>query len=134
MSDAPLTLSLAGLTPLEAAELAAALAKAGCAPESGLRTTPEHGAVGGARKGEPFTMLAVVAVSQMALTGVAIYLAKKRSSSRRWAKLTRSSPNGEVLTFEVEIESHDEEAIKAELIEKIGALKIPLPDAGTGAG
>ncbi len=133
MSKAPLTVALSGLTPLEAAELRSALAKAGCDPDSGLEVTQEQGAVGGAKKGEPFTILAIVAISQVALSGLAIYLAKSRSGSRRKMKLSYSSPSGELLTFELEIEAHQEDAIRAEVMEKIAKLKIPMPDAGTGS-
>ena len=132
MSDAPLTLALSGLTPLEAAELRSALAKAGGDPDSGLKITQEQGAVGGAKKGEPFTILAIVSLSHLALTGLAIYFAKSRSGSRRKMKLSYSSPSGELLTFELDIEAHHEDAIRAEVMEKIAKLKIPMPDLGTG--
>jgi hypothetical protein len=133
MSDAALTLALSGLTPLEASELKSALTKAGCDPDSGLQTRQEQGAVTGAKKGEPFTILAIVSISQLALSGLAIYLAKSRSRSRRKLKLSYSSPSGELLTFELEIEAHHEDAIRAEVMEKIAKLKIPMPELGTGA-
>jgi len=133
MSDAALTLALSGLTPLEASELKSALAKAGCDPDSGLKTSQERGAVAGAKKGEPFTIMAIVAVSNVALNGLAIYLAKSRSASRRKMKLSYSSPSGELLDFELEIEAHHEDAIRAEVMDKIAKLKIPMPDLGTGS-
>lgn len=133
MSNAPLTLALSGLTSLQAAELKSALAKAGGDPDSDLQVIQEQGAVGGAKKGEPFTILAVLALSQVALSGLAMYLAKSRGGSRRKVTLTYSSPSGERLTYELEVEAHHEDAIRAEVMEKIAELKIPVPDLGTGA-
>ena len=124
------TIGISGLTPLEAEELRAALVQAG--GKSGeLDVKPEAGEVGGARKGEPFTMFAAIVVSQLALTALTIYLAKRRATARKKETLFITLPDGTRIEHQVEAESTEAE-IKADLMGKIGELKIPLPP-GTGA-
>lgn len=122
-SDA--TVSLSGLTPLEVAELKAALVEVGCDPATTLQTSKVTGGVSGAKKGEPATMLAIVVVGQLAMTGLSLYLARGGERSRRVEKLVFQDAEGRRLEHTIEITSSKAEAINADLMQQVAKLKMP---------
>jgi len=119
------TIALHGLTPLEAEELKTELEKAGCELAATVQVAREPDEVGGSKKGEPFTMFAVIVVSQLALTALALYLAKGRSRVHKTERITIKRLNGETITHEIEIAADKEDAIRADLMSKIGQMRIP---------
>jgi hypothetical protein len=123
------TIELAELNHLEADELESDLRAAGLAPASGLEIRRVDGGLDGraGAHGEPFTLLAIMALGQVALTGLAVYLAKGRQNSKQKIRLRHRKPDGEELEFELEVDVSSEEAIRADLMKQIGALHIPLP-------
>ncbi len=131
MSNVSVTIALQGLSPLEVKELQQALASAG-AEASTVRTASEDSETGASKHYEPFTMLAVIAVSQVALTGLAIYLAKGRSRSTTRERLVIRLLDGTTISHEVETENASEQQISEELMRKLAELKVPIPRT-TGA-
>lgn len=131
MAMGSIKLTLSGLTPLEVEDLRAALAQAGGDPAS-LQATKVRGEVAGARKGEPFTIMVVLAVSQIAITGLALYLAKGRSRTQAKQKIRITTPDGGEVEYELEIASDREEAIRADLMEQVEKLRIPTPSGLAG--
>lgn len=130
MSDEEVTVSLSGLTALEVAELRSALTEAGADPAVVLTATKERSDVAGPRKGEPATILVVIAAGQLAITGLALYLAKGRARTRSKEKILIVGRHGERLEYERDIATDKQEAIKADLMEQVSKMKIPTPGKG----
>jgi hypothetical protein len=127
MQDESVTIVLQGLTPLDADELGTDVQRAGGDPDSTLQVQPDPGAVAGTRRGEPFTLIALMAVSQVALTALTVYLAKGRTHSKRKLSIRHRKPDGEMTIYELEVDASSEEALRADLLKQIGSLRIPLP-------
>jgi hypothetical protein len=89
-----ITVAVPGLTHLEADELATTLRDAGADPDSDLDVQSEGGD-GEDRYNEPFTLLAVMALSQITMTALAIYLSKERKRSTMKVYLRHRRPDGE---------------------------------------
>ena len=120
------TIALPGLTHLEADELATILRGAGADPASNLNVRPETGDAD-EHYGEPFTLLAVIALGQITMTALAIYLAKERRRNKEKVYLRHRWPNGEEMEYALEVDTSSEAATKADLLKQIAALKIPIP-------
>jgi hypothetical protein len=125
VQEAPLTITLDGLTDLDASELKTELKKAGIDLAT-LDLKKNVGAVGGARKGEPATIMAIIALSSIAMTAISIYLAKKRSHETREESITITLPDGTKFQHRIRTTGSAEE-INADVMGKIAALKIPFP-------
>jgi hypothetical protein len=121
------TIAVPGLTHLEADELATTLRDAGADPDSDLDVQSEGGD-GEDRYNEPFTLLAVMALSQITMTALAIYLSKGSTRSRMKVYLRHRRPDGEEIEYTLEVDTSSQEATKADLLKQIVALKIPLPE------
>lgn len=119
------TITLEGLTPLDADELKQELTKAGVDPAA-LELKKNVGAVGGARKGEPATLFAIVALSSVAMTAISIYLAKRRSHVSKSESLTITLPDGTKIEHKIQSTGSAEE-IKADVMGKVASLRIPFP-------
>jgi hypothetical protein len=120
-------LTLGGLTALEVQELRQALIKAGGDPTAVLSTSSEA-TLQGARKGEPMTMLAIVVLGQIALSGLVIYLAKGRTKIKKHERVRFTDAQGRTMEYDLEIEGATEEAIQASVMKQLAAFKIALPD------
>src|SRR5258705_13902412 len=130
------TIALPGVAPLEAAELAPVLRGAGADPASDLDVQPESGDAED-QYGEPFTLLAVMALGQITMSALAIYLTKERKRSTKKVYLRHRWPNGEEVEYTLEIDTSSEAATQADLLKQIAALKIPIPkglDLGLSGG
>jgi hypothetical protein len=133
MSLSAITVSLPGLTHLEADELASVLRRAGADVTTELDVRPEA-TTSDRRHHEPFALLAVVTLGQITLTALAIYLAKERKRGTRKVHLRYRSPTGEELEYTLEVDVSSEEAIRSDLLKQIAALKIPMPkELGIGS-
>ena len=129
MQEHETAIELTGLNHLEAAELKADLKQAGADPADSLSVQRVNDDVSGRTgvHGDPFTVMAVLAVSQVALTGLAVYLAKGRKDATQILRIRHTKPGGEELRYELVVNTHSEDAIRADLMKQIGALHIPLP-------
>jgi len=132
MSDQEITVSLSDLTPLELAELRAALVEVGCDTAATLTATKMPSNVAGAKKGEPFTMLAVLVVSQIAMTGLALYLGGGRSRFRKSETIVYQDEKGRRLEYTLNIAADRQEEMKADLMKQAAKMKVPTTVFGAG--
>jgi hypothetical protein len=119
--------TLGGLTALEVQELKQALIKAGSDPATVLSVSSEA-PLKGARKGEPVTVIAIVTLGQIALSGLAIYLAKGRTKIKKHERVRVKDAQGSTLEYDLDVEGETEEAIKASVMKQLAAFKIAFPD------
>ena len=119
------TVVLAGRDPEAFSGAAKELTKAGVDPAA-LELKKNVGAVGGARKGEPATLFAIVALSSVAMTAISIYLAKRRSHVSKSESLTITLPDGTKIEHKIQSTGSAEE-IKADVMGKVASLRIPFP-------
>jgi len=127
MEERAVTIVVEGLTHLEADELGSQIQRAGGDLDSTLQVQSDAAGVSGTRRGEPFTVIAFLAVSQITLTALAVYLGKGRARDRRKLKLRHSRPDGETVEIEVEVDTSSEEAVKSDLFKAAASIRIPLP-------
>lgn len=126
-----LTIVLQGLTHLEADELATELQRAGADPEAHLKTEAQTGGLD-SEYGEPFTLLALLAVSQVTLTALALYLTKARKHQKSVIRVRHRRPDGEEMEYTIELDTSSEEATRADLVKQIAGLNVSLPASGQG--
>lgn len=125
MSTDEVTVFLGGMTALEVAELRSSLVEAGADPALMLNVAKESSDVTGSRKGEPATMLVIIAVSQLALTGMSIYLSKGKKRVRSEEMLIFQTSNGEKIEYRLSKDVETQEAIHADLMKQIRQFKPP---------
>ncbi|SEK13779.1 hypothetical protein [Paraburkholderia diazotrophica] len=125
MSNDEVTVSFNGLTSLDVAELRASLAEAGADPAVVLKATKEPSDVTGPRKGEPATMLVIVALTQLTVTGLSIYLAKARSRSHSEDTFKFETPDGQKFEYTRKVGVEKQDEIHADLMKQIRTFNLP---------
>lgn len=122
MPDKLAQLRVDGLTPLQLAELQAAIATAG----TDYLTPLESPGLGGGRVGEPMLLTVVITLGPSVISAVALWLAKQKKRRTQTLKYTRIAPNGVIESFEMDESSYSEgespsAAIQAILEKKLGS-------------
>lgn len=121
MSSSLAQLRVDGLTPLQLAELRAAIATAG----DDYVTTLDSPSLGGGKVGEPTLLSAVITLGPSVIAAVALWVAKQKKRRAQKITYTRIDPNGGKETFEIDESSYDEggspvAAIQAFLERRLG--------------
>jgi hypothetical protein len=121
MTDTPTQLRVDGLTPLQLAELRAAIGAAG----SDSITTLDTPNLEGGKVGEPTLLAAVITLGPSVIAAIALWISKQRKGRSRSLKYSRIDPNGGSESFELEESAFDEgespaASIQAFLQRKLG--------------
>ena len=131
MSQKPPSIELYGLTALELMDLKKEIKNAGAEPKDVLQSQPIAGGVSDTKYGEPATIIVALAISQIALTGLAIYLAKKRSQNTLDIEIIYRNGKGEEMIHRIRSSARTEEAITADVLEQLKYITVPsgTPDS-----
>lgn len=118
---------------LELSDLKREIRSAGAEPKDVLRSEPETGGVSDTRHGEPATILAAMLVSQIVLTGLAIYLAKKREKNTLEVEIFYENAQGEKVAQRIRSTASTEEAITADFLKQLKAITVPTAMRDSGS-
>jgi hypothetical protein len=101
-----------GLTPLQFAELEAALA-----PVGGSVLSKEVAPMQGDRHGEPTLIAAAIQLAPAVIGAVAVWLAKQKERNRRKFRYSKIGPDGTEEKISLDLSSYEEGAGNAPAIE-----------------
>ena len=127
------TIELRGLSMLELSDLKREIKNAGAEPKDVLRSEAETGGVSNTRHGEPATILATMLVSQIVLTGLAIFLAKGRKKNTLEVEIIYQNAQGEKVVQRIRSTACTEEAITEDFLKQLKAITIPTAMRDNGS-